>query len=62
MKTNARQEPDYRHSANRPPPLNIDPNSHSVMVTGQGLVVFRTSDLEYKPRRKTAISCIPSTQ
>ncbi|GER39139.1 S-adenosyl-L-methionine-dependentmethyltransferases superfamily protein [Striga asiatica] len=23
------------------------------MVTGKGLVVFRTSDLEYKPRRKT---------
>ncbi|CAN4117911.1 unnamed protein product [Withania somnifera] len=32
------------------------------MVTGQGLVVFRTSDLEYKPRRKTAISGIPSTE
>ncbi|PHU01018.1 hypothetical protein BC332_30805 [Capsicum chinense] len=31
------------------------------MVTGQGLVVFKTSDLEYKPMRKTAISGIPST-
>ena len=40
MKTNARQEPDYRRSANRPPPLNIDPNSHSEWLLDKDWLSF----------------------